>query len=230
MAVGGSDSSNPNEISISSSSLETDADDDGVADSVYDFADGDYVLVQSDNISLSDRKAVTRILSQRTEGLNKIYTLEDPYTIYDTSEGVGGFGDGVVVKRCVAGKVSHYDPKNIEKLHLGESSARVNNFLDSATPVTIGFGEGKMVDGNTYTIVNLGNQGTDSEIAQAWEDAGVPDNVTPAVGVQFVASAPNNSTIFDGFNGTARPNDQVINGVTTGASAKITTASSSSTR
>ncbi len=223
MAVGGSDSSNPNEISISSSSLETDADDDGVADSVYDFADGDYVLVQSDNISLSDRKAVTRILSQRTEGLNKIYTLEDPYTIYDTSEGVGGFGDGVVVKRCVAGKVSHYDPKNIEKLHLGESSARVNNFLDSATPVTIGFGEGKMVDGNTYTIVNLGNQGTDSEIAQAWEDAGVPDNVTPAVGVQFVASAPNNSTIFDGFNGTARPNDQVINGVTTGASAKITT-------
>ena len=94
MAVGGSDSSNPNEISISSSNLETDADDDGVADSVYDFADGDYVLIQSDNVSLSDRKAVTRILSQRTEGLNKIYTLEDPYTIYDTSEGVGGFGDG----------------------------------------------------------------------------------------------------------------------------------------
>ena len=209
MTVGGADSANPNEISILTSQLGSPA---------YDFNDGDFVLIQSDNVNLASKQVVTKILSNRTEGTNTVFTLEDPYTVYSTAE----FGASVTVKRCVAGIVSYYNPREFSKLHLTESSARAGNYLDSNPPVTIGFSAGQLISGNTYTITFLGNQGTDSEITNAWRSAGVPNTVTPAVGVQFVAT----QATITGFNGTARPNDQVINGVSSGASAKITTVDS----
>jgi len=209
MTVGGADSANPNEISILTSQLGT---------SAYDFNDGDFVLIQSDNINLASKQVVTKILSNRTDGTNTVFTLEDPYTVYSTAD----FGASVTVKRCVAGVVSYYNPREFSKLHLTGSSARSGNYLDSNPPVTIGFGAGQLISGNTYTIVTVGNQGTESEITNAWRSAGVPNTVTPAFGVQFVAT----QATITGFNGTARPNDQVINGVSSGASAKITTVDS----
>ena len=209
MTVGGSDSANPNEISILTSQLGSPA---------YNINDGDFVLIQSDNVNLASKQVVTKILSNRTDGTSTVFTLEDPYTVYSTAQ----FGASVTVKRCVAGVVSYYNPRESSKIHLTESSARVGNYLDSNTPVTIGFSAGQLIAGNTYTIVTLGNQGTDSEITSAWRSAGVPNTVTPAVDLQFVAT----QATITGFNGTARPNDQVINGVSSGASAKITTVDS----
>ena len=188
----------------------------------YELFDGDYLLIKSDSNSedADNRKIVSKILSQETvtEGqvTNIIFTLETPI---DPST-VIVFGSAVKVRRCVYGEVSYYNPKDKAKLHLSNSSARSNNYIDNSPTEEID----ELVAGRVYTITSLGDVGIYDNILTAWrEKTGQAVDQTPAVGDQFVAQHTGTPTVTGGaeMNGRARPNEQVVYGLESGASAKI---------
>ena len=188
----------------------------------YELFDGDYLLIKSDSDSedADNRKIVSKILSQETvtEGqvTNIIFTLETPI---DPST-VTVFGSAVKVRRCIYGEVSYYNPKDRTKLHLSNSSARSNNYIDNSPTEEID----ELVAGRVYTITSLGDVGIYDNILTAWrEKTGQAVDQTPAVGDQFVAQHTGTPTVTGGadMNGRARPNEQVVYGLESGASAKI---------
>ena len=206
-SIGGADMTSPDELTISTSSLEI------AGLGTYQFSPGDYIVIENTNVS-SD-KVVTKILTAETEGQNRVLTIEDPYDIYAVEE-----GSNVTVRRCVSGVVSHFNPRRRDKLHIKESSARTSPgpHLDSAVPLQITNAQ-SLIDGDLYTITEVGTQGLEAEINAGWTAIGLIG--APAVGVQFRYSAPD--TPLADLNGKVRPNTQVIYGLESGASAKIST-------
>ena len=165
--------------------------------------EGDYVLVQASDSTISD-KVVARIVSGQSDG--GTFTLDAPYPSI-TAEG----GVSVQVSLVVAGIVSHYSSADPSKLHLRQSSAKIGNFIDNNASQNFN----QIATGTTYTIVTLGDSAGHTA---AWEDVGAGSN--PQEGDVFVAGTlPANP---QNYNGTVRPNTQIIRSVKTGAEAKIT--------
>jgi hypothetical protein len=165
--------------------------------------EGDYVLVQASDSTVSD-KVVARIVSGQSDG--GTFTLDSPYPPI-TAEG----GVSVQVSLVVAGIVSHYSSADPSKLHLKQSSAKAGNFIDNNASQNFN----QIATGTTYTIVTLGDSAGHTA---AWQDVGAGSN--PQQGDVFVAGTlPANP---QNYNGTVRPNTQIIRSVRTGAEAKIT--------
>jgi len=159
---------------------------------------GDYLHVSN---NVGTEYIVAKVVNVETVASTKVFTLDSAFSESTTS---------ATVTLCVAGKVSHFNPRKSNKLFLKESSATSTNYLDDSVPVTIG----ALQAGTTYTIVDVGSPETTNT---HWTDAGVTAGQV-AIGTQFVASGS-----FTAGPGTARPNDQLIQGADSGATAKIST-------
>ena len=171
------------------------------------FAVGDYIYIEEN--STSDNKLATRIESVTANGISTVIYIEDPFHLA---------GNGFTAFVCVGAEVSYYNKNKPNKIHLKESSARKNNFIDDNS--TLSFGN--FVVGDTYTIESLGSNPADAnDVRDAWREVGVAGDVTPAIGTVFKATKAS-SGVYTSSNGTARPNTQVIIGIDSGASAKIT--------
>ncbi len=157
---------------------------------------GDYLHIAN---NAGTEFIVAEVINVDTQAATKVFTLDSSYFETTTS---------ATVTLCVAGRVSHFNPRKPDKLFLRESSASSINFLDDNPTVQIG----SLQAGTVYTIVDLGSPTTTTT---HWESAGVPSGKA-AIGYQFTAS--NAGTTGPG---TARPNDQLIQGADSGATAKI---------
>ena len=156
------------------------------------FATGDYVYLV-DNTGTKD--IVANILNLTTDATSTIITLDTPFFEATSS---------ATAHVCVAGKVSYFNPSKATELHLKGSSATSTNFIDDNPVDTLG----ALTAQETYTIVNAGSS------PAAFTAIGAPST---AVGTQFVATGAGAVA-----TGTARPNNQVIKGIESGATAKIT--------
>ena len=171
------------------------------------FTVGDYIYLEPNDLSAD--KLVTRIESSIVGANSTVMVIEDPF--FQTGSGFSAYV-------CVAGEVAYYNSKKPNKIHLKESSARKSNFIDDSAAVTFN----NFIIGDTYTIVSLGTLPSSSDdLTAAWREVGVPDNVVPAVGTVFVADSVNSAT-YNTANGLARPNMQILIGLDSGASAKVT--------
>ena len=155
------------------------------------FANGDYVYL-TNNAETKD--IVAKILNLTTDATSTIVTLDTPFFEATSS---------AKAHVCVAGKVSYFNSSKATELHLKESSATSTNFIDDNPVDTLG----GLTAQETYTIVSQGN------IPSAFTAIGASSS-TP--GTQFVATGAGAVA-----TGTARPNSQVIKGIESGASAKI---------
>jgi len=188
----------------------------------YQLFDDDYLLItpDSDTAAAENRKIVSKILSyndvQTGDTVIRYYTIETPLD----ADTIATYGTSVKVRRCVYGEVSYYNPKDKAKLHLKNSSARSNNYIDDSPTEEIV----DLVQGRVYTITSIGDVGITDNILAAWrEKTGQSAEEFPAVGDQFVAQHTGIPTAAGGADmiGRARPNDQVVYGLDSGASAKI---------
>ncbi len=157
---------------------------------------GDYLHIENNS---GTEYVVGRVLAVDTAGNTKVFTMDTSFFEDTTS---------ATVTVCVAGKVSHFNPRKPDKLFLRESSATSTNYIDDSPTVNIG----SLQAGTLYTITNLGLPTTTT---QHWEDAGVPSGKV-ALGYQFEATSAGTSGA-----GAARPNDQLILGADSGASARV---------
>ncbi len=157
---------------------------------------GDYIHVSN---NAGTEFIVGKVLNVDTLSSTKVFTLDTAFFENSSS---------AIVTLCTAGKVSHFNPNKPDKLYLRESSATSTNYLDDTDTITIG----NLVVGTTYTIVDTGAPSTTNE---DWIAVGV-DASKIFAGTQFVA-------IDDGEagSGIVRPNDQIIQGADSGATAKI---------
>ena len=174
------------------------------------FTDGDYVYIEQ---STSEKEKLVARIESISPGINSGSTN----IVIDTPFFQAG---GVNVQLCVYGEVSHYSPRDYTKLHLKESSARSNNFIDNKTPTTYG----NFVVGKTYTITSLGDNGSESERTTAWQEV-MGTSVVPQVGLIFKAAAAT-STTLPTANGLARENSHIVYGISSGAEATITSVGS----
>ena len=158
---------------------------------------GDYLHVSN---NAGTEYVVGKVMNVDTLAASKVFTLDTAFSESTTS---------AIVTLCTAGKVSHFNPRKPNTIHLKESSATSTNYLDDSSTVTIG----NLIVGTTYTITDLGSPTTTNE---HWQAVGV-DPSQVAVGTQFVATD-------DGEDGPGqvRPNDQLLQGADSGATAKIT--------
>jgi hypothetical protein len=183
----------------------------GLGSDNFPFADGDYLfIVANDDPNEKIVAQIENFSDGATEGTTDIL-IDTPF-----------FTTGNVnVQLCVYGEVSYYNPRNQSKIHLKNSSATATNFIDNL-PNSVFSDDlaNRFIAGKTYTITNLGDAGPDR--TTAWREVGVPSNIVPQVGTVFVATGTGNSTTLPGHNGTARENSHKIYGMTSGASATIT--------
>ena len=183
----------------------------GLGSDNFPFADGDYLfIVANDDPNEKIVAQIENFSDGATEGTTDIL-IDTPF-----------FTTGNVnVQLCVYGEVSYYNPRNQSKIHLKNSSATATNFIDNL-PNSVFSDDlaNRFIAGKTYTITNLGDAGADR--TTAWREVGVPGSVTPQVGTIFVSTGTGNSTTLPGHNGTARENSHKIYGMTSGASATIT--------
>ncbi len=159
---------------------------------------GDYIHIE--NNTATDF-ILAKVLNVDTEAAVKVFTVDTPFSEATLS---------AQVTLVVAGKVSHFNPRKPHEIFLRGSSAVTTNYLDDEAPVQMG----SFDVGTTYTITDV-SQGDTSNAD--WRNAGVSQNVTPAVGVQFVCTDEGNSA----SSGMARPNSQIVQGSDSGASAGI---------
>ncbi len=183
----------------------------GLGTDNFPFADGDYLfIVANDDPNEKIVAQIENFSDGATEGTTDIL-IDTPF-----------FTTGNVnVQLCVYGEVSYYNPRKQSKIHLKNSSATATNFIDNL-PNSVFSDDlaNRFIAGKTYTITNLGDAGADR--TTAWREVGVPGSVIPQVGTIFVATGTGNSTTLPGHNGTARENSHKIYGMTSGASATIT--------
>jgi hypothetical protein len=163
------------------------------------FAENDYIYLAYglNNKFLSKISNVTT--STDNNVTSTIITLETPYNSTATTSAEAYL--------CVAGRVSHFNARKPDRLFLRASSATALNFIDDNAPTTIG----SFVQGNTYTITNVGSATTTAN----WNAIGASG--TPTLGQTFVATGAGTAG-----DGTARNNSQVITGYNSGATAYVT--------
>ena len=159
------------------------------------FAVGDYMYLQD---STATNDIVAKILDLQTTAASTTITLDTPFFEATTT---------AVAFVCVAGRVSHYNSRKADELHIKGSSATPTNFIDDNAVSTIG----AFTPQQTYTITSLGSSTTQ----QNWTDAGAGSS--PYLGQVFVALIAGTPG-----DGTARKNSQVIKGIDSGATAIVT--------
>jgi hypothetical protein len=159
------------------------------------FLVGDYLYLQD---STATNDIVAKILDLQTTVSTTTITLDTPF--FSATETAIAFV-------CVAGRVSHYNSRKADELHIKGSSATPTNFIDDNAVSTIG----AFTPQATYTITNLGSSTTTAN----WTAVGAGS--APYLGQVFVASIAGTAG-----DGTARENSQVIKGIDSGATAKVT--------
>ena len=181
----------------------------GQTDNADTFLEGDMILIQ--DTVIPTKKTVAKIINVTTgDSGTKTYTIDGAYFSKPT-----GTVQTVDVRLCVAGIVSHYDPKNPSTLHIKQSSATAVNYLDNSSPINV---FGNSVPGQIYTIESLGTLPNDvNQRIQNWVNLTGLTTEEIVLGKQYIAQ---NAGSGDG-NGTARPNNRVITGLESGAEATI---------
>ena len=181
---------------------------------------GDYLIVKEvlADADTTPDKIVGQVEAIDDETISqdqfKVFTLDTPWYELDPGE-----SSEVSVTLAVTGKVSYYDPENPEEIHLDESSARYGNYFDNSSDQT--FGEFQI--GQLYTIRSLGtiDGGVENGVVQSWKDVSGDSSFVPAVCKTFIAAVAD-STTNSSADGTARPNNQRLIGLASGAEATIT--------
>jgi hypothetical protein len=181
-------------------------------------ADGDYLILSASPLSndAQQAKVVARIESSITGSSNTEITIDTPYYSIDANSSIS-----VNCTLAKAATVSHYDPENASRIHLTESSARLGNHFDDSPAHQIGV---DMVVGQTYTITELGT-GSNDNVVTSWQEVSGQPSLEPKVGTQFVCAA-SSSVSNTSANGKARPNDQRLIGLASGAEATISSCDS----
>jgi hypothetical protein len=162
------------------------------------FSVGEYMYLTDPN----GQDTVAKILDLDDSTSNTVMTIDKPF--YEATASATAYV-------CVAGKVSHFNRRKADALHLKGSSAKSSNFIDDNAPTTIG----SLIPLETYTITEVGTTTT----KEHWVAVGAGDypNLSDYLGITFQATAAGTAG-----DGTARQNSQVIRGVDSGATAVIT--------
>ncbi len=157
----------------------------------------EYVFLED---STGANSIVAKILNVDAQADQSVITIDTPFFESTTN---------AQAHMCVAGNVSYFNPSKLDSLHLKGSSANSSNFIDDNGNTGIA----DFIVNEFYTITDLGSA-DESTTSTYWNSVGA--GTSPFVGQTFKATAQN----ADG-DGTARLNNQVIVGIDSGASAKI---------
>ena len=160
------------------------------------FTEGEYLYLKSTTNAQNDVVAkITDLTYNATSGITSI-TLDTPF--FEETSNVSAYV-------CVAGRVAYYNDRDITRLHLQGSTAKSTNYIDDEAPILIT----ALVNGDAYTITTVGTGSPN------WTDIGATSGT---LGETFVY----NGVAGSGTNSAARPNTQVIKGLDSGATAKVT--------